>query len=68
MPYDDPMRTTIKLGTGLLGLVAAALPALAKERAGAKEATVGWARSWSDAVQEATERNVPIFLHSHAAT
>jgi hypothetical protein len=29
---------------------------------------IRWARSWIEAQEEAAERNVPIFLHSHGST
>ena len=29
---------------------------------------IRWARSWDEAVDEAAERNVPMFLHSHGST
>jgi hypothetical protein len=61
------MRPSIKFGTGALALIALSLPASAGDTTGKKTA-VAWARSFSDAAQEATERNLPIFLHSHAAT
>jgi hypothetical protein len=40
-------------------------PAKAKRDA-AKE--ISWARSWHEARDEAAERNVLIFLHSHGST
>jgi hypothetical protein len=61
------MRPGIKFGTGALALLALSFPASAGDTTGKKSA-IEWARSFSDAAQEATERNLPIFLHSHAAT
>jgi hypothetical protein len=37
----------------------------APEKAGPE---IRWARSWTEAVEEAAERNVAIFLHSHGST
>jgi len=29
---------------------------------------IRWARTWGEATEEATERNVPIYIHSHGST
>jgi hypothetical protein len=53
-------------------LAAAALAVLPLAGAAAGEAEKGphvaWARSWDDAVLEASERNLVVLLHSHART
>jgi hypothetical protein len=61
------VKPAIKFGAGALALLACVLPAHAGDTTG-KRSSIAWAPSFSDAVQEATERNLPIFLHSHAAT
>jgi hypothetical protein len=48
-------------------LAALAAPALAKDEAKALPG-LRWAETFADAVLEATERNVPVFLHSHCNT
>jgi hypothetical protein len=68
--------TTAVLAAALLaGLASVALggdaapekPAASKP--GAKSSPeILWARTWSEATEEATERNVAIYLHSHGST
>jgi hypothetical protein len=41
--------------------------AKAKDSRDAKEA-IAWRPVWIDAVEEAAERNILLFLHSHAST
>jgi hypothetical protein len=37
-------------------------------KASAAGPEIAWARTWAEAKEEATERNVAVFLHSHGST
>ena len=77
-----PFASTARVGLLLASLASLASLAAAGEdeapaRAPAREkpaapgkaaAEIRWARSWPEATEEATERNVAIYLHSHGST
>jgi hypothetical protein len=65
------MRTVLKFASvAALSLAALSPPTLAGDTVPSPKSgerrPVEWARSFGDAVREATERNLPILLHSHA--
>ena len=52
------------LAAGIAAVVGFAGPAVAGPGPGGKP-SVKWANSWKEAVEEATARNVPIFVSFH---
>ena len=59
---ESPMMRSIRAAA--LGGLAVGLLGTAHAGPGAKP-TVEWAKSWNEAVEEATARNVPIFVSFH---
>jgi hypothetical protein len=83
VPETPPMSWRPFGSTARVGLLLASLATLAvagdeasaPAGAGKKPATtekaapeIRWARTWGEATEEATERNVPIYIHSHGST
>lgn len=67
------MRTrSLSLAAMSLSALFLAGPALGgpggESKKGSKGADIGWARSFAEAKEEAAERNVAMFLHSHGST
>ncbi len=55
----------MRLGAALLGGLVVGLAGLASADPPPGNQGVKWANSWEEAVEEATARNVPIFISFH---
>jgi thioredoxin-like negative regulator of GroEL len=53
---------------GALVLAGATTAFAGETDSGRRKPSIAWAKSFDEAVQEASERNLPILVHAHAST